>query len=191
MAGEESLEPFMGMKVRRRSSMYRVFSADYIDVPANPSLVKLLSKQGDKQVLFADNIMKVNRKCKLVRRVLIVTDVAAYVLDSTFYRLKHRFPLQSIEKVSLSELSDNFFALRIPSEYDCLMASTRKSEIVTVLVEAAKQLISSNSPENELQVVFSNSFEYYIDAEHVREVQFESVEGGGIKTRFVDKQVGP
>lgn len=113
--------------------------------------------------------------------------------------------MQNTEKVSLSELSDNFFALRIPSEYDCLMASTRKSEIVTVLVEAVKQLISSNSPENELQVVFSHryrnwrygcascvvlpfvvklnrvfsvcSFEYYIDAEHVREVHFESVEG--------------
>lgn len=52
MAGEESLEPFMGMKVRRRSSMYRVFSADYIDVPANPSLVKLLSKQGGESAPF-------------------------------------------------------------------------------------------------------------------------------------------
>lgn len=187
MAGEEAMEPFMGMKARRRSSMHRVFSADYIDVPANPTLVKLLSKQGDKQVLFADNVMMVNGKCKLVRRVLIVTDVAVYLLDSTFYRLKHRIPLQNIEKVSLSELSDNFFAINIPSEYDCLMASTRKSEIVTVLVEAVKQLISSNSPENELQVKLSNCFEYYIDAEHIREVHFEPVEGGRIKTTFVDK----
>lgn len=177
----------MGMKVRRRSSMYRVFSADYLDVPANATLVKLLSKQGDKQVLFADSVMKVNRKCKLVRRVLIVTDVAIYILDSTFYRLKHRIPLQNIENLSLSELSDNFFAISVPSEYDCLMASTRKSEIVTVLVEAVRQLINSPSPENELQVKFSNSFEYYIDAEHIREVHFEPVEGGGIKTRFVDK----
>jgi hypothetical protein len=138
MAAEEAMEPFMGMKVRRRSSMYRVFSADYLDVPANPTLVKLLSKQGrppssllfsrwfhlffflcifqlperytlagwsihhcscccagDKQVLFADSVMKVNRKCKLVRRVLIVTDVAIYILDSTFYCLKHRIPLQA------------------------------------------------------------------------------------------------
>lgn len=181
------MEPFMGVKVRRRSSMYRVFSADYIDVPANPTLVKLLSKQGDKQVLFADNVMKLNRKCKLVRRVLLITDVALYILDSTFFRIKHRVPLQNIEKVSLSELSDNFFAISIPSEYDCLMASTRKSEIVTVMVEAVKQLIGSNSPENDLQVQFANSFEYYIDAEHIREVHFESVEGGGIKTRFVDK----
>lgn len=46
MAGEEVMEPFMGVKVRRRSSMFRNFSADYIDVPSNPSLMKLLQKQG-------------------------------------------------------------------------------------------------------------------------------------------------
>lgn len=186
MLGEDGMEPFMGMKVRRHSSMYRVYSADYIDVPANPTIVKLLSKQGDKQVLFADNIMKVNRKCKLVRRVLIVTDVAIYMLDSVFFRLKHRIPMQNIDKVSLSELSDNFLAVSVPSEYDFLIASTRKSEIVTVLVEAVKQL-TTTLPENELQVKFSNSFEYRIDAEHTREVHFESVEDGGTKTKFVDK----
>uniref|UniRef100_A0A7I4FVA9 TH1 domain-containing protein n=1 Tax=Physcomitrium patens TaxID=3218 RepID=A0A7I4FVA9_PHYPA len=208
MLGEDGMEPFMGMKVRRHSSMYRVYSADYIDVPANPTIVKLLSKQGDKQVLFADNIMKVNRKCKLVRRVLIVTDVAIYMLDSVFFRLKHRIPMQAsewlvqnIDKVSLSELSDNFLAVSVPSEYDFLIASTRKSEIVTVLVEAVKQL-TTTLPENELQsgcqlaqkftklVGVLNgvcSFEYRIDAEHTREVHFESVEDGGTKTKFVDK----
>lgn len=79
--------------------------------------------------------------------------------------------MQNIEKVSLSELSDNFFALRIPSEYDCLMASTRKSEIVTVLVEAAKQLISSNSPENKLQVVFSNRYRIWLFGDIVVQVE--------------------
>jgi hypothetical protein len=70
--------------------------------------------------------------------------------------------VQNIEKLSLSELSDNFFAISVPSEYDCLMASTRKSEIVTVLVEAVKQLINSPSPEKELQVKFSNRCEPFV-----------------------------
>ena len=66
--------------------------------------------------------------------------------------------MQIIDKVSLSELSDNFLAVRVPSEYDCLMASTRKSEIVTVLVGAVKQLTISNSPGKELQVKSSNRY---------------------------------
>jgi len=42
-----------------------------------------------------------------------------------------------------------------------LSDGTRKSEIatvLTVLVDAAKQLISSNSPENKLQVKLSNGY---------------------------------
>lgn len=62
--------------------------------------------------------------------------------------------MQAIGRLCLSELSDNFFAVSIPTEYDCLMASTRKSEIVTVLVEAVKQLL--NSSEEGLQVDFCN-----------------------------------
>lgn len=57
---------------------------------------------GDKQVLFADNVMKVNRKAKLVRRVIIITDAALYILDPTFYRLKHRYALQASSSLSLS-----------------------------------------------------------------------------------------
>jgi len=60
MAGEEAMEPFMGVKVRRRSSMYRVFSADYIDVPANPTLVKLLSKQGGLPALLPSLLIPLN-----------------------------------------------------------------------------------------------------------------------------------
>lgn len=50
---------------------------------------------GDRQVLFADNVMKLNRSAKLVRRVLIITEVAMYILDSDFYRMRHRFALQA------------------------------------------------------------------------------------------------
>jgi hypothetical protein len=50
---------------------------------------------GDRQVLFADNVMKLNRSAKLVSRVLIITEVAMYILDSDFYRMRHRFALQA------------------------------------------------------------------------------------------------
>jgi hypothetical protein len=94
MDGGEAMET--GLKVvSRKSFVQRFFSADYIDVPANAQILKLLSKQGDRQVLFADNVMKLNRSAKLVRRVLIITEVAMYILDSDFYRMRHRFALQA------------------------------------------------------------------------------------------------
>jgi hypothetical protein len=94
MEGGEAMDT--GLKaVSRKSFVQRFFSADYIDVPANAQILKLLSKQGDRQVLFADNVMKLNRSSKLVRRVLIITEVAMYILDSDFYRMRHRFALQA------------------------------------------------------------------------------------------------
>lgn len=108
---------------------------------------------GDRPALFAENVLKVTRRGKLDRRILLITEVALYTLDTQFFRLKRRVPLGSISKVCLSECTDNFFAIIIPQEYDTLFASARKTEIVTVLVEAHKKLNPNAEP---LEVVFQN-----------------------------------
>ncbi|KAH9646642.1 TH1 domain-containing protein [Citrus sinensis] len=210
----EDQEPFMGIKVRRKASLHRDYKGDYLDVASHPYLMKILQKQvvptlelerilgfpigqsflagvlylglmfrksrGDKQVLFADKILKFTGSGKMKRRILLITDFAIYLVDPETDALKRRIALAAVEKMCLSELSDNFFAIIIPSEYDLLMASTRKTEIVTVLVEATK------GASEELEVAFSNSFEYHAAAELVKEVVFEEVEGG-IKTRILTK----
>ncbi|KAF3962399.1 hypothetical protein ACB098_12G044300 [Castanea mollissima] len=176
----EDQEPFMGVKVRRRASLHRDYKGDYIDVASHPYLMKILQKQGDKQVVFADKVLKFTGSGKMKRRILLITDFAIYILDPETDALKRRISLAAVEKMCLSELSDNFFAIIIPTEYDILMASTRKTEIVTVLVEATK------SASGEVEVAFSNSFEYQASAELTKEVQFEEVEGG-VKTRILRK----
>ncbi|CAL9008819.1 unnamed protein product [Prunus brigantina] len=177
----EDQEPFMGVKVRRKASFRREYKGDYIDVRSNPYLMKILQKQGDKEVLFADKVLKFTASGKMKRRILMITDFAIYIVDPEADALKRRIALAAVERMCLSELSDNFFAIIIPTEYDVLMASTRKTEIVTVLVEAAK-----SASDYELEVCFSNSFEYNATAEFVKEVQFEEVEGG-VKTRILKK----
>ncbi|KAJ7959271.1 myosin heavy chain-related [Quillaja saponaria] len=177
----EDQEPFMGMKVRRSASRHRDYKGDYLDVPSHPYLMKILQKQGDKEVLFADKVLKFTGSGKMKRRILLITDFAIYIVDPEIDALKRRIALAAVEKLCLSKLSDNFFAVVIPTEYDLLMASTRKSEIVTVLVEANK-----SASDYELEVVFSNRFEYNAAAEVVKEVQFDEVEGG-VKTRILRK----
>ncbi|XP_061355194.1 uncharacterized protein LOC133299720 [Gastrolobium bilobum] len=176
-------EPFMGIKVRRKASLHRDYNGDYLDVPSHPFLMKILHKQGDKQVLFADKVLKFTGSGKMKRCVLLITDFAIYIVDPEVDALKRRIALAAVEKVCLSELRDNFFAVVIPTEYDLLMASTRKTEIVTVLVEATKSKSASGF---ELDVVFSNRFEYSAASDLVKEIQFEEVEGG-VKTRILRK----
>ncbi|KAJ4850377.1 hypothetical protein Tsubulata_017618 [Turnera subulata] len=174
-------EPFMGVKVRRKASRHRDVKGDYIDVPSHPNIMKVLQKQGDKQVLFADKVLKFTGSGKMKRRVLLITDFAVYVFDPETDALKRRIILAAVERLCLSELSDNFLAIIIPTEYDLLIASTLKTEIVNAIVEATKS--ASNF---ELDVAFANSFEYNAASDLVKEVQFEEVEGG-VRTRIVRK----
>ncbi|XP_034925547.1 uncharacterized protein [Populus alba] len=174
-------EPVMGVKVLRQASRHRDIKGDYLDVPSHSYLMKIFQKQGDKQVLFADKVLKFTASGKMKHRILLITDFALYIIDPETNALKRRIALAAVEKTCLSELSDNFLAIIIPTEYDLLMASTRKTEIVAVLVEATK-----SASDFELEVVFSNSFEYNADAELVKEIQFEEVEGG-VKTRITRK----
>lgn len=39
-------EPFLGVKVRRRSSLNKVFQGDYLELNGNATVLKLLSKHG-------------------------------------------------------------------------------------------------------------------------------------------------
>ncbi|KAL4189218.1 hypothetical protein AMTRI_Chr08g205930 [Amborella trichopoda] len=150
----EDREPFMGVKVWR-TSLHREYKGDYLNVPSNPYVMKILEKQGDRQGLFADNILKFTGSGKIKRRILLITDLAIYILDLDASLLKRRV--------------------------DCLLASTRKTEIVTVLVEATK-----NNSDYGIEVVFSNRFKYYAAADNIKEVQFEEVDGG-VRTRIVKK----
>ncbi|KAL1824058.1 hypothetical protein ACET3Z_010836 [Daucus carota] len=174
-------EPFMGVKVRRKASFVRDYRGDYLDVASIPFLEKILEKQGDKKIFFADKVLKFTSTGKMKRRILLVTDFAVYIVDPDMGTLKRRVSLAAVEKVSLSELSDNFCAIIIPTEYDILLASTRKTEIVNMLMEATKT--TSNF---ELEVYLSNSFEYNAAADVVKEILFEEVEGG-VKTKFLRK----
>ncbi|XP_057450392.1 uncharacterized protein LOC130741535 [Lotus japonicus] len=152
---------------------------DHLNVPSHPYLTKILHKQGDQQVLFADKVLKFTGSGKMKTRILLITDFAMYIVDPETDSLKRRIALAAVEKICLSKLSDNFLAVIIPTEYDLLIASARKSEIVAAFVEATRK-----ASDYELEVVCSNRFEYNAASDLVKEIEFEEVEGG-VKTRII------
>ncbi|KAM7504842.1 hypothetical protein LguiB_003746 [Lonicera macranthoides] len=106
------------------------------------------------------------------RHILIITDGAIYIVDLDTDKLKRRIALTAVEKICLSNLSDNFFSIITPTEYDLLMASTRKTEIMTLLLQAFKST-SAHEPD----LFSSTRFEYQAAADLAKEIQFEEVEG--------------
>jgi hypothetical protein len=101
--------------------------------------------------LFADKVLKFTQSGKMKRRILVITDFALYLVDPDADILKRRIALAAVDKLCISNLSDNFFAIIVPTEYDCLMASTRKKGIVDVIVKAIK-----STSEYEPEVASSN-----------------------------------
>ncbi|XP_058786819.1 uncharacterized protein LOC131661329 [Vicia villosa] len=154
---------------------------DYINFSSHPSLTKILHKQGDQEVLFADKVLKFTSSGKMKSRILLITDFAIYIVDPEIDSLKRRIALAAVDKICISKLNDNFLAVIIPTEYDLLVASARKIEIVTAFNEATRK-----ASDYELEVVSSNRFEYNAQSDLVKEIEFEEVEGG-VKTRILRK----
>ncbi|KAL1309747.1 hypothetical protein AAHE18_17G200300 [Arachis hypogaea] len=159
----------------------KLSEGDHIHVGAHPFMMDVLRKQGDQAVLFADKVLKVTGSGKMKSRILIATDFAIYIFDLETNSLKRRIALAAVDKICMSELIDHFFVVVIPTEYDLLLVSTRKSEIITAFVEA-----TIKASDYELEVVSSNKFEYNAAADLVKELEFEEVEGG-VKTRIFRK----
>lgn len=106
---------------------------------------------GDQEVLFADKVLKFTSSGKMKSRILLITDFAVYIVDPEIDSLKRRIALAAVDKICISKLNDNFLAVIIPTEYDLLVASARKIEIVTAFNEATRK-----ASDYELEVVSSN-----------------------------------
>jgi len=175
---------FLGQKERRRSSGVKVFLGDYLSLSTNQSIQKILQKHGDTSVSFSDVIIKINKRNKMQERILLITESAIYNVDPGSYKVKRRIGLKELGSLSLSKLPDNFFCLHVPSEYDYLLVSNKKTEIVTKLVENFE-----NNTGKALPVVFGNCFDYRIDVDTFREIQFTTVDGG-VSTQIFTKKKG-
>ncbi|XP_052732323.1 uncharacterized protein LOC108330634 isoform X1 [Vigna angularis] len=151
--------------VQRDEPEEKIRKRDHIDILSHPNVMRLLNKQGDQIVLFADKVLKFTGSGKMKYRYLMITDFAVYLIDPETDSLRRRIALAAVEKICVSELTDNFLVVIIPTEYDLLIASARKNEIITAFVEAY-----------EPEVVSSNRFEYNAASNMVKEIEFEEIE---------------
>ena len=65
--------------------------------------------------------------------MLYFADGAVYNIDPPSVKVRRRIPLSNISHISTSLMSDNFFIIHVPLEYDYLFVSGRKTEIVSIL----------------------------------------------------------
>jgi len=168
-----------GNKERCRDSINRQFIGDYIHYDLNFSLQDVMKHYlSQETVVFADQIVKLNRRSRPERRDFIITDQAFYVVaravqqNQAFYKLTRRTALADISHLSLSSLADQYLVMHVPREYDNLVENDKKSEIVAILYEYFYALTGQK-----LRVDFSDRITYKIKSGDTRELVFVKNEG--------------
>ena len=153
---------------------------------------------GDSQVLFSDTVVKVNKRTKTQERILLMTENHLYNIDkANNYKVKRKIPLREIGSIILSTFADNFFVIQVPSEYDYLLVSSRKTEIVLRLLASYEMLTKEpldiqflnryeTKPHRCLSFTFEGlSFDYAAEVGYIREVEFVLSPGQSFRGFFL------
>eukprot|EP01133_Synstelium_polycarpum_P004385 gene4385-5131_t len=165
---QRAADIFSGKKERNRSSVVLssgAFIGDFLSVAKDSFTLDLLRREEGPaaSVELSVSVSKVNRHHKLQRRALIVSATHIYAItnlakpkkDGSWFVLKRKIAFASIERVSLSKLSDNFFILHVPTEHDYICETSRKTVFITLLSKLYEK--SCSKP---LQVDFNDTIQY-------------------------------
>ena len=83
------------------------------------------------QVLYSNHCIKINRKLKLQRRILVITDKAMYNFKKKS-KLKRRISIECIHSISIS-VTSNDIVFHIPSSYDYLYRLHEKKDTLQII----------------------------------------------------------
>jgi class 3 adenylate cyclase len=158
---------------------------DYLRAGSNADLVKLLAASAKAEgistsetVLFADELIKINRKQKRQERVLVVTDRALYnfAVDS-FKSFKRRIPVASLKGVIMSKGSDEL-VLQVSDDYDYRYDCRRRSELLEMLSRAFEAAHVGQGSSVQLMVSFSDEAQLkdqVLTKDHLKAMQHMTV----------------
>merc|ERR1719343_1388391 len=98
---------------------------DKLSLTQNERVAKFRQKSGygNEQILYSNNVTKINRKGKAQSRTLLITDTAVYnLLKQNPGKCKRRIKLEDIGALTLSSTTDEF-VIHVPNEYDYRISS--------------------------------------------------------------------
>jgi len=161
-----------GKKDRRAESKDRKFEGDYMHYDQNYGLQNALGPNKDERVVFADQVLKVNRRMRIERRDFILSVEAFYLImranrmGQQFYKVSLRVPINNIKEVVMSTLQDNFIVFVLPTE-DVVIENDKKTELLAVLLEHYQKITG-----NQLMLRFTDTITYKLASGDQRTLQF-------------------
>lgn len=146
-----------GQKERRRNSLERMYTSDYVGYRENFGLKAIVEKQGREKLAFGDKVNHYIKGMKKNRAVLMVTNGTVFVVtiiknpDKTkgpngvpnaktkpwVYQETRTVPIRSINQLQFSPFQDGFCLIKCAApEADILVELRRKTELIAAFLKA-------------------------------------------------------
>ncbi|KAL9644311.1 hypothetical protein ABK040_005772 [Willaertia magna] len=143
---QQITDMYKGRKARKKASLHREFMGDYLPNHYNKLIQGILKQNGDTKVLFAGEVVKINKNLKNQKRIMIISDNHIYNIDPQEFKVKRIIDLDDIDGASLSPFADDTFCLHVPNSYDYLYDCDKKTEILDVLQNAVLKKAQKKLP---------------------------------------------
>jgi len=112
------------------------FKGDYLRARNDARLLKIVYAVGDERIVFSDFVQRIDHHNKYQKRILLISDRHVLCLWADRGRpLRRRIPLESIVHVSLSRQSAATFVIHAADQYDYLLISDKRAEILYHLLQ--------------------------------------------------------
>jgi len=152
------------------------FVCDYMNYDKNFLLQEALGGGREERVIFADQVIKLNRRLRPERRDLVITVEAIYLTmrckknNQEYYKLTRRNFINEINSVALSTNQDNFIIFRFNTD-DLVLENSKKTEIVAVLNEYYEKKTG-----RKITIEFTDSVNIKLKTNDTRTIQFRKDE---------------
>ena len=121
------------------------YRGDYLHCNSDAAMLSLVYGNGDKSILFADMVLRWDHRSRPQDRYLLITDSRVYCLRSKrqslfssayYHQLRRSVVLENLVSVSVSPSRGPAFVLHVNDQYDYLLESNKRQEVLYWLSRA-------------------------------------------------------
>lgn len=96
-------------------------------------VLTFIFRYNDSGIIYSTKVTKVNRKHREQTRTLAVSKSRIFFLKSAASKVTRIIDINQISGASVSPYADNYMVLHVKGEYDYVLISDKKSEILGVI----------------------------------------------------------
>ena len=135
------------------------FSRDYLNLLLQPKITKYFDDNCIEKKIYSDMIYNYDKRGNKKRFIVMITYEALYILIPLKLDIKQKIPLAQITQIGLSENHFLMFSIHTNCNFDVLLESFKRFEIIRFMYQACDVMNVKKFP-----MLYNNSFDILFDS---------------------------